>query len=31
MYAAAGGGHTETVALLLDRGAEVDKAHEVSI
>ena len=24
-------GHTETVALLLDRGTEVDKTNEVSI
>ena len=28
---AAQGGHRETVALLLDRGAEVDKANRVSI
>ena len=28
---AAQGGHTEIVALLLDRGAEVDKSDLVSI
>ena len=28
---AARGGHTETVVLLLDRGAEVDKTNRVSV